>query len=101
MKNDIKFQYAGGGFEVNYNPYTTSYGGPFQQEIRINCFSSGSKIFVKSPDIHSMEELDRFYHERQDAKMEAFLLERFAEIAQKVDALILAEIQKLGFTAES
>lgn len=29
--------------------------------------------------------------------MNAFLVERFAEIAQKVDALILSEMQKLGF----
>ena len=32
--------------------------------------------------------------------MDAFLTERFAEIAKKVDALILSEMQKLGFTPE-
>ena len=68
--------------------------------IRINCFSSGSKTFVKVPDIRNWEERDRFYGERQDVKMDAFLTERFAEIAQKVDALILSEMQKLGFTPE-
>lgn len=72
----------------------------FRQEIRINCFSSGSKTFVKVPDIRNWEERDRFYGERQDVKMDAFLTERFAEIAQKVDALILSEMQKLGFTPE-
>lgn len=100
MKNDVEFKYAGGGFEVNYNPYTTSYDRPLRQEIRINCFSSGSKTFIKAPDIQNREECDRFYRERQDAKMEAFLVERFAEIAQKADDLILSEMQKLGFTFE-
>lgn len=98
MKNDVEFKYAGGGFDVNYQPYTSSFGGPYHQEILINCFSSGSKTFVKAPDIQNQEECDRFYRERQDVKMNAFLVERFAEIAQKVDALILSEMQKLGFT---
>ncbi len=53
MKNDVEFKYAGGGFEVNYNPYTTSYDHPLRQEIRINCFSSGCKTFIKTPDILS------------------------------------------------
>lgn len=100
MKNDVEFKYAGGGFDISYDPYTSSFGRPFQQEIRINCFSSGSKTFVKAPDIRNWEERDCFYRERQDAQMNAFLTERFAEIAQKVDALILSEMQKLGFTPE-
>ena len=100
MKNDVEFKYAGGGFDVNYQPYTQSFGGPYHQEILINCFSSGSKTFVKAPDIQNREECDRFYRERQDVKMNAFLVERFAEIAQKVDALILSEMQKLGFMPE-
>lgn len=100
MKNDVEFKYAGGGFDLSYDPYTSSLGRPFRQEIRINCFSSGSKTFVKAPDIQNWEERDRFYLERQDVKMDAFLTERFAEIAQKADALILSEMQKLGFTPE-
>ena len=84
MKNDVEFKYAGGGFDVSHDPYTSSFGRPFRQEIRINCFSSGSKTFVKVPDIRNWEERDRFYGERQDVKMDAFLTERFAEIAQKV-----------------
>ena len=100
MKNDVEFKYAGGGFDVSHDPYTSSFGRPFRQEIKINCFSSGSKTFVKVPDIRNWEERDRFYGERQDVKMDAFLNERFAEIAQKVDALILSEMQKLGFTPE-
>ena len=91
MKNDVEFKYAGGGFDVSHDPYTSSFGRPFRQEI---------KIFVKVPDIRNWEERDRFYGERQDVKMDAFLTERFAEIAQKVDALILSEMQKLGFTPE-
>ena len=100
MKNDVEFKYAGGGFEVNYNPYTTSYDHPLRQEIRINCFSSGCKTFIKTPDIQNREECDRFYRERQDAKMKAVLVKCFAELAQKADDLILSEMQKLGFTFE-
>lgn len=48
MKNDVEFKYAGGGFDVSHDPYTSSFGRPFRQEIRINCFSSGSKTFVKN-----------------------------------------------------
>ena len=95
MKNDVEFKYAGGGFEVNYNPYTTSYDHPLRQEIRINCFSSGCKTFIKTPDIQNREECDRFYRERQDAKMKAFLVKCFAEIAQKQTILFFQRCKNL------
>lgn len=96
----IEFKNAGGGFEVDFIPYTNKFSGDIRQEIRINCFSCGSKTFVKEPELKNRDEVKDCYTSEKMGIMNNNLEQAFRNISQKVDELIEKEMKKLGFNLE-